>query len=167
MDNNPYRDSLENKVSRLEQRIEEVNRSNFDNIGRLEKRINDAKLVPSLWGTFKSFAYNVTHPKDTGTPLAILSIVGLVAVFAVGVPSCVQSCNADQQHERELHSQERSQACEALGLSFMEYRNSTNDQRDYIVCAGQERVVYINPSYPERSYARTTEQLQQAQMPED
>lgn len=167
--NDPYRDSIESRVGRLEQKVEENHSELKGQISDLLNKIKGIRTAPpSIWHSIKSAFYNSTHWSgwSDGGGVAVLAIIGLAATFIFGVPSCVRSCNADNAQAREALVHQREEACEALGLRYAEYWDDPNASRnDYIICVGTDRVVYISPADPTRSYSRTIEQLNSATIP--
>jgi len=152
MSDGPYRNNLESRVSNLEQEVETLKGSAVDK-------------GPSVKKAFKG---QIVTLLNDGSLAGGSFIAILLAIVCFSFPSCVRSCNADNAQAREALVHQREEACEALGLRYAEYWDDPNASRnDYIICVGTDRVVYISPADPTRSYSRTIEQLNSATIPSE
>jgi hypothetical protein len=144
----PYRDSLENQVRRNSERIDEMHQDLSNGLEKLEKRINNAKLVPSIWGSTKSVFYNMTHWKGWGDGggLFALAIIGIAAALIFGAPACLQSCEETpeqaraSEEARKARVEEQQASCQAMGMEFVEWDNGTKR----LTCANQQQVAVID-----------------------
>lgn len=150
MNDGPYRDNLESHVKRNEKRI-----------AKIERQLSEIDNVPGIWGSIKSLVYNLTHPKSVENYLVVLGMLVVGIVFTVGLPACMQSCHEEQAQKRKEATKQWTSACNALGLSFVKYHDGYQDEQ-YIVCAGEDRVTYINPARPDKSYIRTVDEMEKA-----
>ena len=143
----PYREEP------LQARIEKIYSELKADIIKLDKKIDNSKLIPSVWTTFKSTFHNFTHwDRWSSWGISSLTIMVIsIGAFGFFVPFWMQSCEAEA--EREITRQQQS--CDALGLSYVTFHDDIHDHTDYIFCADDDHVVYLNTAYPESSYTTT------------
>lgn len=130
MTNGPFRDNIEGRVRRLE-----------DDVAALKSR--PEKSGPHLGHAVKE---HIIHLMKEGYIAFGGFTTVILVIAAVGVPSCVNSCESSpeqiraEEEVRQAKLSERRQACEDINMHYVGY----DSHWERLTCANEERILTID-----------------------
>lgn len=137
MSDGPFRDNLENRVTRLQSQVDELGYE-------VEKlRSNKKPAGPSVISATKEHLSGIIKEGwVTGGSFVII----IFAIMAFSFPSCVTSCKGTpeqmrlEEEARQAQIEERRRACEDISMHYVGFDNQT----ERLTCANEENVVTID-----------------------